>query len=139
MTTRRENIMARLKTNLDAITGATIHRIRTAPLARADVPAIVLEPVADDPSEEFYSKTNWTLRVRISVYVRNDAPGNTADALVEEVHAKIMADTTVNGYALDIDADTTNFSFFDADVPLGVVAMDYLIKYRTDREDLTAG
>ena len=49
-----------------------------------------------------------------------------------------MADPTVNGYALDIDADTTNFSFFDADVPLGVVAMDYLVKYRTDREDLTA-
>lgn len=138
MTTRRENIMARLKTNLDAITTADVYRVRTTPLARGEVPAIVIEPVSDDPSEDFYSKTQWSLRVRVSVYVRNDAPGNSADAFVEEVHSKIMADPTVNGYALDIDADTTNFSFFDADVPLGVVAMDYLVKYRTDREDLTA-
>lgn len=138
MTTRRENILARLKTNLDAITGVSVYRVRTTPLARGEVPAIVLEPVADDPNEDSYVKTMWTLRVRCSVFVRNDAPGNAADAFVEKVHEKIMADTTVNGYALDIDADTTNFSFFDADVPLGVVAMDYLVKYRTDREDLTA-
>lgn len=138
MTTRRESILARIKTNLDAITDATIHRVRTAPLARADVPAIVLEPVSDDPSEEFYSKTNWTLRVRVSVYVRSTTPGNTADALVEDVHAAIMGDQTCNGLALDIDADTTNFTFLDADVPLGVIAMDYLVKYRTDREDLTS-
>ena len=138
MTTKRESILARLKTNLDAITGVNVYRVRTTPLARGEVPAIVLEPVTDDPSEDSYVKTMWTFRVRCSVFVRNDAPGNAADSFVEEVHSKIMADPTVDGNALDIDADTTNFDFFDADVPLGVVAMDYLVKYRTDREDLTA-
>ena len=138
MTTKRESILARLKTNLDPITGANVYRVRTTPLARGEFPAIVLEPVSDDPSEEFYSKTNWSLRVRVSVFVRNDAPGNAADSLVESVHSRIMADTTVGGNALDIDADVTNFSFYDADVPLGVIAMDYLVKYRTDRENLAA-
>lgn len=139
MTTRRESILARIKTNLDAITGATVYRIRTTPLARADVPAIVLEPVADDPTEGLvYSKTDWSLRIKVSVFVRATAPGNSADALVQEVHDKIMADPTCNGVALDIDAATTNFSFYDADVPLGVVEMDYVVRYRTDREDLTS-
>lgn len=138
MTTKRESILAQLKTNLDPIAGANVYRVRTTPLARGESPAIVLEPVSDDPSEEFYSKTNWSLRVRVSVFVRNDAPGNAADSLVESVHSRIMADTTVGGNALNIDADATNFSFYDADVPLGVIAMDYLVKYRTDRENLAA-
>jgi hypothetical protein len=139
MTTRRESILARIKTNLDGITGVTVHRIRTTPLARADVPAIVLEPVTDDPTEGLvYSKTDWSLRVKVSVVVRANSPGNSADDWVEKVHEKIMADPTCNGTALDIDAATTNFSFYDADVPLGVVEMDYVVRYRTDREDLTS-
>ena len=138
MTTRRESILARIKTNLDAIDDVSVYRVRTTPLARGEVPAIVLEPISDDPTEEVYSKTTWTLRIRVSVLVRANAPDNSADAVVEEVHAKIMADPTCNNLALDTEADTTNFSFFDADVPLGVVAMDYLVKYRTERQDLTS-
>jgi len=138
MTTRRESILARIKTNLDAISDVSVYRVRTTPLARGEVPAIVLEPISDDPTEEIYSKTTWTLRIRVSVLVRANAPDNSADAVVEEVHAKIMADPTCNNLALDTEADTTNFSFFDADVPLGVVAMDYLVKYRTERQDLTS-
>jgi len=138
MTTRRESILARIKTNLDAIDDVSVYRVRTTPLARGEVPAIVLEPISDDPIEEVYSKTTWTLRIRVSVLVRANAPDNSADAVVEEVHAKIMADPTCNNLALDTEADTTNFSFFDADVPLGVVAMDYLVKYRTERQDLTS-
>jgi len=138
MTTRRESILARIKTNLDAIDDVSVYRVRTTPLARGEVPAIVLEPISDDPTEEIYSKTSWTLRIRVSVLVRANAPDNSADAVVEEVHAKIMADPTCNNLALDTEADTTNFSFFDADVPLGVVAMDYLVKYRTERQDLTS-
>jgi hypothetical protein len=49
-----------------------------------------------------------------------------------------MSDTTVNGYALDIDPDRVDFSLYEADVPLGVVSMDYLVKYRSDRVDLTS-
>ena len=138
MTTLRENILARIKTNLDTISGVSVYRVRTTPLARGEVPAIVLEPVSDSPSEDSFVKTMWTFQVKCSVFVRNDAPGNTADAFVEEVHSKIMADPTCNGNALDIDAGNTDFSFFDADVPLGVVEMNFLVKYRTDREDLTA-
>ena len=43
--TRRELILARLKTNLDAISGATVYRSRVEPLARGETPAIIIEPV----------------------------------------------------------------------------------------------
>ena len=47
--TRRELILARIKTNLDAITNATVYRSRVEPLARAETPAIIIEPVEDNP------------------------------------------------------------------------------------------
>jgi hypothetical protein len=42
--TVREKILARMKTNLDAITTATIYRSRVEPLARGEVPAVIIEP-----------------------------------------------------------------------------------------------
>ena len=45
--TRRELILARMKSNLDSITGATVYRSRVEPLARGEVPAVIIEPVID--------------------------------------------------------------------------------------------
>ena len=49
--TRRELILARLKTNLDAIAGATVYRSRVEPLARGEVPAVIVEAVNDQPTD----------------------------------------------------------------------------------------
>ena len=55
--TRRELILARMKTNLDAITNATVYRSRVEPLARGETPAIIIEPVEDNPtSTNFFDK-----------------------------------------------------------------------------------
>ena len=50
-----------------------------------------------------------------------------------------MADQTVNGYALDLTPDRTDFELYEADVPLGVISQDFLVRYRTSRTDLTSG
>jgi hypothetical protein len=136
--TRRELILARIKTNLDSATGATVYRSRVEPLARGEVPAIIVEPVSDQPSEQFSNKLQWTLRVRVTVLVRSGVPDDASDTFSQQVHSLIMADSTVNGYALDIDPDRVDFSLYEADVPLGVVSMDYLVKYRSSRVDLTS-
>lgn len=136
--TRRELILARIKTNLDSATGVTVYRSRVEPLARGEVPAIIVEPVSDQPSEQFSNKLQWTLRVRVTVLVRSGVPDDTSDTFSQQVHSLIMADSTVNGYALDIDPDRVDFSLYEADVPLGVVSMDYLVKYRSSRVDLTS-
>jgi len=107
-------------------------------LARGEVPAIIVEPVLDQPSEQFSNKLQWILRVRVTVMVRAELPDNVSDAYSQQVHNLIMADSTVNGYALDIDPDRVEFSLFEADAPLGVVSMDYLVKYRSSRVDLTS-
>ena len=136
--TRRELILARIKTNLDSATGVTVYRSRVEPLARGEVPAIIVEPVSDQPSEQFSNKLQWTLRVRVTVLVRSGIPDGASDTFSQQVHNLIMTDSTVNGYALDIDPDRVDFSLYEADVPLGVVSMDYLVKYRSSRVDLTS-
>lgn len=136
--TRRELILARIKTNLDTITTATVYRSRVEPLSRGEAPAIIVEPVNDQPDENFYNKLQWRLRVRVSVIVRDNNPDDKSDEYSQLVHSKIMSDPTMNGYALDTDPDRVDFSLVEADVPLGVVSMDYLVKYRSDRVDLTS-
>lgn len=135
--TRRELILARIKSNLDAISNATVYRSRVEPLARGEAPAIIVEPVSDQPSEVFSSKLQWTLRVRVTVIVRANVPDDDSDTYTQQVHNRIMSDPTCNGYALDIDPDRVDFSLYEADVPLGVISMDYMVMYRSGRTDLT--
>lgn len=135
--TRRELILSRIASNLSSITGATVYRSRVEPLARGECPAVIVEPVTDQPSEVFSSKLQWSLRVRVSVLVRANNPDDDADAYTQQVHQKIMDDPTCNGYALDIDPDRVDFSLYEADIPLVVISMDYMVMYRSARSDLT--
>jgi len=50
----------------------------------------------------------------------------------------LMTDSTVNGYALDVTPDRVDFNLYEADVPLGVISQDYLVRYRSSRTDLTS-
>ena len=137
--TRRELILARIKSNLDTITGATVYRSRVEPLARGEVPAVIVEPVNDQPIDtNFYDKVDWTMRVRITTIVRAAVPDDDSDTYTQQVHAKLMADQTVNGYALDLTPDRTDFSLYEADVPLGIISQDFLVRYRTSRTSLTS-
>lgn len=136
--TRRELILARIATNLSSITGATVYRSRVEPLARGEVPAVIVEPVNDQPVDtNFFDKLDWTMRVRITTLVRAAIPDDDSDTYTQQVHAKLMADQTVNGYALDLTPDRTDFSLYEADVPLGIISQDFLVRYRTSRTSLT--
>ena len=137
--TRRELILARMKTNLDAISGATVYRSRVEPLARGETPAIIIEPIDDNPTDTtFFDKLDWSMRVRISTIVRAAVPDDDSDTYTQQVHLKLMADQTVNSYALDLTPDRTDFSLVEADVPLGIISQDFIVRYRTSRSDLTA-
>ncbi len=137
--TIRERILARRKTNLEAITTETIYRSRVEPLARGEVPAIIIEPVNDQPVDtNFFDKLDFTMRVRVTTLVRAALPDDNSDAFTQLVHSKLMADQTCNGNALDLTPDRTEFSLYEADIPLGVVTQDYLVRYRTSRTDLTS-
>jgi hypothetical protein len=132
MTTKREQIMARLLTTLANTTGVStrIYRSRVVPL--------ILEPVSDIVEQNTSLPTlDHSLTVRVSVIVRGDVPDNVADATVESLHSKIMADLTVNSLAIDVQPSDTSFELLDADQPGGVIGVEYIVRYRTEIDDLT--
>jgi len=140
MTTKRESIMARLLTVLANTTGVStrIYRSRTVPLTRGESPALILEPVSDTVEQNTSLPTlDHSLTVRVSVIVRGDVPDNVADATVESLHSKIMADLTVNNLAIDVEPSDTSFELLDADQPGGVIGVEYIVRYRTEVADLT--
>ena len=134
MATKRETILAAIRTALTGTTGVStrIYRSRVEPLARGELPAIVIEPVSDNPEQNTSLPTlDWTLTVRISVIVRGDVPDQVADATVQDMHAKVMADLTLGGNAYDVQPVSVSFDLVEADQPSGVISCDYAVKYRT--------
>lgn len=139
MTTRRETILTAVRTALTNTTnvGTRIYRSRVEPMARAESPAIVVEPVSDQAEQNTSLPTlDWSLTVRISVIVRGAIPDQVADPIVESLHSKVMADLTLGGVAMDVRPVSVNFELVEADQPAGVISCDYLIRYRTANANL---
>ena len=141
MASKREQILAALKTTLANTTGVgtRIYRSRVEPITRGESPAIVLEPVTDEPSinSATYLKIDWTLRVRIVVIVRGNIPDNVADPTVESLFTKVLNDPTVGGLAKDIRPATQTFEVLDADQPAGLITCEFEIDYRTSYNSLS--
>lgn len=134
MTTRRESILAAIASALAGTTGVStrIYRSRVEPLSRGESPALVIEPINDTAEQNTSLPTlDWSLTVRIAVIVRGNIPDQLADPIVESLHAKMMADLTLGGYAIDVQPQGVSFELVEADQPAGVIACDYLIRYRT--------
>jgi hypothetical protein len=133
MTTRRETILAAITSTLAGTTGVStrIYRSRVEPLTRGESPALVIEPISDS-AEQLTSlpRLDWSLTVRIAVIVRGNIPDQVADATIESLHSKLMADLTLGGYAIDIQPQGVNFEMVEADQPAGVISCDYLVRYR---------
>lgn len=140
MATKREIILAAIRTALIGTTGVStrIYRSRVEPLARGELPAIVVEPVSDNAEQNTSLPTlDWTLTVRIAVIVRGDVPDQVADATVQSLHAKVMADRTLGGNAYDVQPVSVSFDLVEADQPSGVISCDYAVRYRTRVADLS--
>lgn len=140
MTTRRESILTVIRTALTNTVqvDTRIYRSRVEPLARGELPAIVVEPVGDSAAQNTSLPTlDWTLTVRISVIVRGIIPDQLADPIVQDMHAKVMADLTLGGYAYDVQPVSVSFDLVEADQPSGVISCDYAVRYRTKVADLS--
>lgn len=140
MTTKRESILAAVKTALagTAGVGTRIYRSRVDPLSRGESPAIIIEPVSDTPEQNTSLPTlDWTLRIRVVVVERSNIPDQAADDTIEDMHSKLMADLTLGGLAIDIQPAQTSFQLLEADQPAGVIFCEYEIRYRSQVADLT--
>jgi hypothetical protein len=140
MTTKRETILAAVRTALTgtAQVGTRIYRSRVEPLSRNEAPAIVVEPVSDQAAQNTSLPTlDWSLTVRVAVIVRGNVPDQVADPIVQDMHARLMADLTLGGVAFDIQPVSVQFELQSADQPAGVVVCDYLVRYRSSITDLS--
>lgn len=139
MTTRRESILSNIITALVGTSGVgtRIYRSRVEPMARAESPAIIVEPVSDEAQQNTSLPTlDWSLTVRVAVIVRGAIPDQLADSIVESLHSKLMADLTLGGYSMDIQPVGVQFDMVEADQPAGVISCIYLVKYRTSVANL---
>lgn len=142
MATKREQILAAIRSTLTNTVGVgtRIYRSRVEPMARAESPAIVVEPVNDTAAQNTSLPTlDWSLTVRVAVIVRGNIPDQQADPIVQDMHSKLMADVTLGGAAIDIQPQSVSFELVEADQPAGVISCDYLIRYRTSVSNLTTG
>ena len=140
MTSKRENILARILTIVTPTTGISnrAYRDRVVALTRAETPSILIEGVSDSAEQNTSLPTlDWSLTVRCSVIVRSSTPVTTSDATVVNMHSRIMADLTLNGYAIDVQPNNVDIQTIDSDQPTGVIACEYLVRYRTEINDLS--
>tara|TARA_R100000353_G_scaffold128667_1_gene91323 strand:+ start:341 stop:769 length:429 start_codon:yes stop_codon:yes gene_type:complete len=141
MATKRERILAAIKTSLANTTGVgtRIYRSRVEALTRSETPAIIIEPISDTPedTQSFNDKVNWEFKIRVSVVVRGTTPDQIADPTIESLHTKVLNDPSVGGLALDVRPSTTSFEILEADQPAGVISCEFDISYRTAYNSLT--
>jgi len=141
MTTKREQVLEKIKTNLSGTTGVgtRIFRSRVEAFTRAETPAIIIEPISDTPqdSQSFNDKITWELKVRVSVVVRGSIPDQVADPTIESLHTKILNDPSLGGIVTDVKPSTTSFEIVEADEAAGVISCEFDIEYRTAYNSLT--
>jgi hypothetical protein len=139
---KRESIVAAVTSALAGTTGVStrIYRSRAEAFARDEAPAIIIEPAADVPRGEPVStcKIDWTLTIAIIVYTRGAIPDQLAAPIVGSLHAKLMADRTLGGLALDVWPGQVLHQKEQADQTAGWTTCNYTIRYRSSITDLTA-
>lgn len=138
MSTKREQILAYIFTELQTVTAATggVFRSRVQALSRAQTPSIVVEPVSDKPDASMVGAIQWSFLVRVAVIARGDVPDQLADPVVSAINAALLADKSLGGLSMDIEPASVTFELLNGDQPVGVISLGYTIDYRTIADDL---
>ena len=141
MASKREDILNAIKTTLANTTGVgtRIYRSRTIPLQqRSELPALLISWSTDTAEQNTSLPTlDWSLSVTVTILSSGDVPDSQADNTLISMHSKLLADLTLGGEAIDIEPTDQSFEAVDADQPLGAINCSYLVRYRTQVDDLT--
>jgi hypothetical protein len=140
MTTRREQILAFVATELADTTGVSgrVYRSRVEAFSRDEAPAIVIEPGADRANVVATCKLDWTMDLLVVVHTRGQIPDQLADPIVADVHSKLMADRSLGGLVIDIVPTLSDPQRDKADLTSLWQVLTYQVRYRTAIDDLTS-
>lgn len=116
--------------------GSRIYRSRAQAYARSEAPAITISPGEEKPANAprtigaSMCRLDNVLPVLIEVYVRGDVPDQLADPIGIDIHARMMADRTMGGLAIDVQPDGWRPDYEAADATAGWMGQKFLIRYR---------
>jgi hypothetical protein len=138
---KREQILATITRTLAGTTGvgSRIYRSRVEAFARNESPAIVVEGGRETAAAFSDCKLDWTMDVLVAIYARGAIPDQVADPVWTSVHAKLMADRTIGGLAMDMVPTSVDPQLEAADQPALWMVCTYQVRYRTAITDLTTG
>jgi hypothetical protein len=139
VSTRREQILAALKTALDDIDEVTVYRSRAQAPKRAEGNVVNMFPISDAAGEANLGRVQWELTVRVAATVfadDDDVLDTAADPIVEAIHAAMTADRFLGGLSIDVHPVSTAFQIPDSDQSL-VVGSDFRVLYQTALNDLS--
>lgn len=139
MASKRETILARVAAVLAGTSGVgtRIYRSRVEALSRAETPALLIEPISDNPTQDTLATLSWNFSFRVSIVTRGQIPDQLADAAAIDVHAKIMEDVTLDGLTTDLMPTGVDFQLIDADQPAGITSLSFAATYRTQLNAIT--
>jgi hypothetical protein len=137
----REQIIQAAVIAIDAaVSTATVYRSREAALATDQLPAVVVAPLNDTPSERATSLCwlDWAFQLAVDV-VTGDELDKAADPILQAAHAALMGGTRDLGLAAvhEIMPGPVSFSASNREQPVGLVRAVFTISYRTKHGDLT--
>ena len=138
MSTRRETIIQAVVTALTGTAGVStrIYRSRTQALIRGEAPALIVEPLRDDPRNDALPKLDWTLRIQVAIFTRGTPADQLADPIVESVHSRLVGNQPLLGLITGITPGPTEFMMVDGDQDAGITSLIYEVRYRTSFANL---
>jgi len=139
VSSKREQILAAIEATLagTAGVGSRIYRSRVDAFSRNEAPAIVVEGGRETATVISNCKLDWTLDVLVAIYARGAVPDQLADPVRVSAHAKLMADRSIGGLAMDIVPISVDPQLEAADQPAVWMVCTYQVRYRTSVEDLS--
>lgn len=137
--TKREAALERIQEVLAGTSdvGERIYRSRVAALARKEFPALVVEPVSDSANRESIDRLVWDFVFQVMILVRDDNPDEAADAIISDVHEKLMGDSTLDAMLVDMNPVSVDWQFYEADKPLCIISAQFRATYQTNFKDLS--
>ena len=142
--TIRETIMAAIAAALDGAgkpAGLTVHRSRTRPLDRDDMPAMAVYHLGETVALETHDESVLrTLTIRVEHRVKTlatsaDAPDKTLDPLVAWGTKGLLTNAALDALIVSIEEVEINWATFEADSLYGGAAQDFKIEYATVWDD----
>lgn len=150
---RAEQILAAIKTLLIglATTGSNVQRGQIRQHEADNLPALALTMGQDIPAADYQTGIiDWELTIIVEATASVAAAYTTTESgldgdlnqIRKEVYLAVMADHTLGlGFVIDITPGPASGAILSGEgsLPVGSQAIEFVITYRTSREDISEG